>query len=181
MTRAKSCCFIQDKIQTKKNSKEKREGRLSPSEIQGSHFSHGFFFFLLMLTKVLSQKFKLESLLGQSRSCAQKLTRVIANNRQTARGAMGCNTGKSKNSFSFSGYWLLIGQKNKKVSWYQSETRTAVTVQNWSGKTLSPGALLAVLYFSLCHTYTFPTVQTFPRPLYLPLGLRGWLFADSPF
>ena len=30
----------------------------------------------------------------------------------------------------------------------QSEARTAATVWNWSGKTLSPGALLAVLYFS---------------------------------
>ena len=43
---------------------------------------------------------------------------------------------------------------------------------NWSGKTLSPGALLAVLYFSSSHI--FPPVQTFPRPFYLPLGLRGW-------
>ena len=32
--------------------------------------------------------------------------------------------------------------------WYQSEARTEATVWNWSGKTLSPGALLAVLYFS---------------------------------
>ena len=41
--------------------------------------------------------------------------------------------------------WLLIGQKNT--------ARTAVTVWNWSGKTLSPGALLAVLYFSSCHIF----------------------------
>ena len=40
--------------------------------------------------------------------------------------------------------------------WHQSEARTAATVWNWSGKTLSPGALLAVLYFSSCHI--FPTV-----------------------
>ena len=32
--------------------------------------------------------------------------------------------------------------------WHQSEARTAATVWNWSGKTLFPGALLAVLYFS---------------------------------
>ena len=31
--------------------------------------------------------------------------------------------------------------------WHQSEARTAATVWNWSGKTLSPEALLAVLYF----------------------------------
>ena len=43
---------------------------------------------------------------------------------------------------------------------------------SWSGKTLSPGALLAVLYFSSC--LIFPPVSTFPRPHYLPLGVRGW-------
>ena len=67
-------------------------------------------------------------------------------------------------------FWLLIGQKNTKVFWHQSEARTAATVWNWSGKTLSPGALLAVLYFSSC--YIFPPVYTFPRPHYPPLGLR---------
>ena len=40
-----------------------------------------------------------------------------------------------------------------KVFWHQSEGRTAATVWNWSGKTLSPGALLAVLYFSSCHIF----------------------------
>ena len=69
-------------------------------------------------------------------------------------------------------FWLLIGQKNTKIFWHQSETRTAVTVWNWSGKTLSPGALLAVLYFSSCHI--FPPVETFPWLHYLPLDLRGW-------
>ena len=68
-------------------------------------------------------------------------------------------------------FCLLIGQKNKKVFWHQSEARTAATVWNWSGKTLSPGALLAVLHFSSCHI--FPPVQPFPRPHYPPLGLRG--------
>ena len=37
--------------------------------------------------------------------------------------------------------------------WHQSEARTATTVWNWSGKTLSPGALLAVLYFSSCDIF----------------------------
>ena len=40
--------------------------------------------------------------------------------------------------------------------WHQSEARTAATVWNWSGKTLSPGALLAVLYFSSCHIFFRP-------------------------
>ena len=42
------------------------------------------------------------------------------------------------------------------VFWHQSEARTAATVWNWSGKTLSPGALLAVLYFSSCHVFSRP-------------------------
>ena len=50
-------------------------------------------------------------------------------------------------------FWLLIGQKNTKVFWHQSEVRTAATVWNRSGKTLSPGVLVAVLYFSLCHIF----------------------------
>ena len=50
-------------------------------------------------------------------------------------------------------FWLLIGQKNTKVFWHQSEARTAATVWNWSGKTLSPGALLAVVYLSSCHIF----------------------------
>ena len=50
-------------------------------------------------------------------------------------------------------FCLLIGQKNTKVFWHQSEARTAATVWNWSGKTLSPGALFAVLYFSSCHIF----------------------------
>ena len=68
-------------------------------------------------------------------------------------------------------FWLLIGASKLLCFSAQSEARTAATVWNWSGKTLSPGTLLAVLYFSSCHI--FPPVQTFPRPLYLPLGLRG--------
>ena len=35
-------------------------------------------------------------------------------------------------------FCLLIGQKNTKVFWHQSEVKTATTVWNWSGKTLSP-------------------------------------------
>ena len=50
-------------------------------------------------------------------------------------------------------FCLLIGQKNTKVFWHQLEVRMAVTVWNWSGKTLFPGALLAVLYFSSCHIF----------------------------
>ena len=50
-------------------------------------------------------------------------------------------------------FCLLIGQKNTNVFWHQSETRTMVTVWNWSDKTLSLGALLDILFFSLCHIF----------------------------
>ena len=45
---------------------------------------------------------------------------------------------------------------------------TAAIVWNWSGKTLSPGALLAVLYFSSFHIY-FSARLDFPSsPLSAP-------------
>ena len=53
--------------------------------------------------------------------------------------------------------------------WHQSEARNAATVWNWSGKTLSPGALLAVLYFSSFHIY-FSARLDFPLP---PLSAPG--------
>ena len=73
-------------------------------------------------------------------------------------------------------FGLLIGQKNTKVFWHQSEVRTAVTVWNWSGNTLTPGALLAVLYFSSCHI--FLPVQTFPRPTICPWVSEDVLILD---
>ena len=72
-------------------------------------------------------------------------------------------------------FWLLIGAGKRLCFSAQSEARTAATVWNWSGKTLSPGALLAVLYFSSCHI--FLPVQTFSYPHYLPLDLRGCTYA----
>ena len=50
-------------------------------------------------------------------------------------------------------FWLLIGARKLVFFWHQSEARTVATVWNWSGKTSSPGALLAVLYFSSCHIF----------------------------
>ena len=68
---------------------------------------------------------------------------------------------------------MLVLKKKTLVFWHQSEARTAATVRNSSGKTLSPRALLSVLYFSFV-SY-FPARLDFPSPHYLPLGLRGWL------
>ena len=48
-------------------------------------------------------------------------------------------------------FCLLIGARKLLCFSAQSEGRMAATIWNWSGKTLSPGALLAVLYFSSCH------------------------------
>ena len=50
-------------------------------------------------------------------------------------------------------FWLLIGARKLVFFWHKSEARTAATVWDWSGKTLSPGALLAVLYFSSFHIF----------------------------
>ena len=66
-------------------------------------------------------------------------------------------------------FWLLIGARKKQAFWHKSEARTAATVWNWSGKTLSPGALLAVLYFSSFHVY-FSSRLDFPSP---PLSAPG--------
>ena len=53
-------------------------------------------------------------------------------------------------------FWLLIGARKTQVFWHQSEARPAATVWNWSGKTSSPAALLAVLYFSSRHIFFRP-------------------------
>ena len=57
------------------------------------------------------------------------------------------------------------------VFWHQSEARTAATVWNWSGKTLSPGALLAVLYFSFV-PYFSACLDVPSPPLSAPGSLR---------
>ena len=71
-------------------------------------------------------------------------------------------------------FCLLIGQKNTKVFWHQSEARTTATVWNWSGKTLSPRALLAVLFFSSCHIF---------RPFRLSLAptICPWVSEDDNY
>ena len=69
-------------------------------------------------------------------------------------------------------FWLLIGARKLVFFWHQSEARTAATVWNWSGKTLSPGALLAVLYFSSCHIFFHPF-----RPFLVPT-ICPWVSED---
>ena len=50
-------------------------------------------------------------------------------------------------------FLILIGARKLLCFSAQSEFRTAATVWNLSSKTLSPGTLLAVLYFSSCHIF----------------------------
>ena len=72
MTRAKSCCFIQDKMWKKKPAERKEKDVSVRPKYREVTFLFAFF-----SINVLSHKCKfIESLLGQSRSCAQKLTRV---------------------------------------------------------------------------------------------------------
>ena len=70
-------------------------------------------------------------------------------------------------------FWLLIGARKTQVFWHQSEARTAATVCDWSGKALSPGALLAVLYFSSCHIF-FRPFRLFLVPTICP-----WVSEDA--
>ena len=71
-------------------------------------------------------------------------------------------------------FWLLIVARKLVFFWHQSEGRTAATVWNWSGKTLSPGAFLVVFTFLRA---------TFFRPFRLSLvpTLCPWVSEDGTF
>ena len=71
-------------------------------------------------------------------------------------------------------FWLLIGARKLLCFSAQSEARTAATIWNWSGKTLSPGALPAVLYFSS---------RLFFRPFRLSLAptICPWVSEDAHY
>ena len=86
---------------------------------------------------------------GKSKRAGKYDTKKRKERREEPLGTMSYQT-SSKRSPPFC---LLIGQKNTKVFWHQSEARTTARVWNWFDKTLSPGALLAVLYFSSCHIF----------------------------
>ena len=78
---------------------------------------------------------------GKSKRAEKYGTKKSKERREEPLGTMSYQT-SSKRSPPF---WLLIGARKTQVFWHQSEARTAATVWNWSGKTLSPRALLAVL------------------------------------
>ena len=95
----------------------------------------------------------------------KNVARRLKERREEPLGTMSYQT-SSKRSPQF---WLLIGARKLVFFWHQSEARAAATVWNWSDKTLSPGALLAVLYFSSFHIY-FSARLDFPSP---PLSAPG--------
>ena len=101
---------------------------------------------------------------GKSKWAEKYDTKKRKERREEPLGTMSYQT-SSKRSTPFC---LLIGARKTQVFWHQSEDRTAATVWNWSGKTLSPGALLTVLYFSLVPY--FPACLDFPSP---PLSAPG--------
>ena len=104
-----------------------------------------------------------ESLINGRKNMAR---RKVKNDEKSPWGQ--CLTGPVPNSRRRSDFWL-----GRKTQWHQSEVRTAATVWNWSGKTLSPGALLAVLYFSSRHIF---------RPFRLSLApgtIYPWVFKDD--
>ena len=86
---------------------------------------------------------------GNSKRAGKYGTKKNKERREEPLGTMSCQTSSKRSPL----FRLLIGQKSTKVFWHQSEAKTAATVWNLSGKTLSPGALLAVLYFSSCHIF----------------------------
>ena len=99
--------------------------------------------------------------LNRRKNMAQKKSKE---RREEPLGTMSYQT-SSKQSPPF---WLLIGARKLVFFWHQSEARTAATVWNWSGKTLSPGALLAVLHFPFVPY--FSACLDFPSP---PLSAHG--------
>ena len=86
---------------------------------------------------------------GKSKRAEKYGKKKSKQRREEPLGTMSCQT-SSKRSPPF---WLLIGARKLLCFSALSEGRMAATVWNWSGQTLSPGALLAVLYFSSCHVF----------------------------
>ena len=91
---------------------------------------------------------------GKSKRAGKCSTKKSKERREEPLGTMSYRT-SSKRSPPF---WLLIGARKLVFFWHQSEARKAATVWNWSGKTMSPGALLAVLYFSSFHISLAPFI-----------------------
>ena len=79
-------------------------------------------------------------------------TKKSKERREEPLGTMSYQTSPKRSPF-----WLLIGARKTQVFWHQSEARTAATVWNWSGKTLSQG-LFSPFFTFLRSIYIFPPV-----------------------
>ena len=88
---------------------------------------------------------------GKSKRAGKYDTKKSKERREKPLGTMSYQTSSKRSPPS----WLVIGARKRLCFSAQSKARTAATVWNrWSGKTLSPGALLDVLYFSSsCHIF----------------------------
>ena len=76
---------------------------------------------------------------GKSKLAEKYVTKKKSKERRVeSLGTMSYQTSSKRSPPS----WLLIGARRLLCFSAQSEARTAATVWNWSGKTLSPGALL---------------------------------------
>ena len=82
-----------------------------------------------------------------------------------------CGVRRHETTPSLAALWL--GTKKTKVLWHQSEARATAAVWNWSVKTLSEGALLAVLDFSSPEFFSRP-FRLFPAPTNCP-----WVSEDG--
>ena len=93
-------------------------------------------------------------------------------------GDPGADSGDEEKSKRAEKYMVRRKIKNgEKSPWGQSLTRPVPNGRRRSGigarKHVVPrGSSRRSLFFFV--PYIFPPVQTFPRPHYLPLGLRGW-------
>ena len=96
---------------------------------------------------------------GKSKRAEKYGTKKSKERRQESLGPMSYQTSSKR----WPPFCLLIGQKNTKVFWHQSEARTTATVWNLSGKTLSPGVLLADLFFSSCHIFKLIALKSIER------------------
>ena len=86
---------------------------------------------------------------GKSKRAGKYGTKKSQERREEPLGTTSYQTSSKRSPLS----WLLIGARKLLCFSTQSEARMAATVWNWSGKTLSPGVLLAVLYYSSCRIF----------------------------
>ena len=86
---------------------------------------------------------------GKSKRAEKYCTKNSKERREEPLGTMFYQT-SSKRSPPF---YLLIGARKLLCFSAQSEGRTVAIIWNWSGKTLSPGDILAILYYSSCNIF----------------------------